>query len=269
MDHAKVGSVFRAVRIRRGMSQSQVAEAAGISRAVVSIIERGLLDDTSLRMIGRVSAALGISCELEARWRGAETATLLDERHARLVQLVVTRLIRLGWQVLPEHTFSIWGERGSIDVLAWHPARRAVLVIEVKTRLADLQDLLSTMDRKRRLASSIARAEGWKPLGVGSLLVLPGETWARTAVGRFDSVFSAALPERSTVVGAWLKAPDRDLRGIWFLKDAPGSTKCRRGGVMRVRPRRAAASGDDSRSESGASGPEPATAADRQWVPRT
>ena len=262
MDFAKVGSVFRAVRIRRGMSQSQVAEAAGVSRTAVSTIERGLLEDSSLRIIGRVSAALGISCEFEARWRGAEVATLLDERHARVVQQVVARLTKLGWQVFPEHPFSIWGERGSIDVLAWHPARRAALVIEVKTRLADLQDLLSTMDRKRRLAPSIARVEGWKPLLVGSLLVLPGEIWARTAVSRFDSVFAAALPERSTVVRAWLKAPSRDLRGIWFLKDARGGTKHRRGGAMRVRPRRQPAAGDKSRPGSGATDPKAGTDAD-------
>lgn len=237
------------------MSQSQVAEAAGVSRTVVSTIERGLLEDCSLRLIGRVSATLGISCELEARWRGAETAALLDERHARLVQLAVARLTKLGWQVLPEHTFSIWGERGSIDVLAWHGVHRAVLVIEVKTRLVDLQDLLSTMNRKRRLARSIARAEGWRPLLVGSVLVLPGETWARAAVSRFDSVFAAALPERSTVVRAWLRAPDRDLRAIWFLKDAQGGTKRRKGGVLRVRPRRATATSLSSRSELAASDP--------------
>jgi len=66
MDDAKVGSVFRAVRIRRDMSQSQVAEAAGISRAVVSSIERGLLEGTSMRLVRRVSTALGISLGLEA-----------------------------------------------------------------------------------------------------------------------------------------------------------------------------------------------------------
>jgi DNA-binding XRE family transcriptional regulator len=64
MQYAKIGSVFRAVRIRRAMSQSQVAKAAGVSRTVVSTIERGLLEDCSLRLIGRVSATLGISCEL-------------------------------------------------------------------------------------------------------------------------------------------------------------------------------------------------------------
>lgn len=257
MDDAKVGSVFRAVRIRRGMSQSQVAEAAGISRAVVSSIERGLLEGTSMRLVRRVSTALGISLELEARWRGAEAATLLDERHARLVRAVVARLTGLGWQAFPEHTFNVWGERGSVDVLAWQPATRAVLCVEVKTKLADLQDLLATMDKKRRLAPSIVRAEGWRPLVVGSVLVVPAETWARSAVDRFDSVFAAALPDRTADVLGWLKTSDRDMRGIWFLpNDARGSAKRRPGGSMRVRPREASHPSARPRSASSPGGPQ-------------
>jgi transcriptional regulator with XRE-family HTH domain len=231
------------------MSQTQVAVAAGLSRAVVSTIERGLLEDTSLRLMRRVAASLGISFEIEPRWRGAELATLLDERHARLVEMVVARLTRLGWQVRAECTFSIWGERGAVDVLAWHPARRAVLCVEVKTKIADIQDLLSTMDRKRRLAPNIARAEGWSPLLVGSVLVVPSESWARHAVRRFDAVLATALPDRTSEVHAWLKMPNRDLRAIWFLfSDGRGSTKRAAGGSMRVRPRKASSADDNPRS---------------------
>jgi hypothetical protein len=215
----------------------------------VSTIERGLLEDTSLRLMRHVAASLGISFEIEPRWRGAELATLLDARHARLVQMVVARLTSLGWQVRPECTFSIWGERGAVDVLAWHPARRAVLCVEVKSKLADLQDLLSAMDRKRRLAPTIARAEGWRPLLVGSVLVVPGESWARHAVKRFDAVLGAALPDRTSEVHTWLKLPDRDLRAIWFLfTDGRGSTKRATGGSMRVRPRKAALADESPRS---------------------
>jgi hypothetical protein len=222
----------------------------------VSTIERGLLEDTSLRLMRRVAASLGISFEIEPRWRGAELATLLDERHARLVQMVVARLTSLGWQVRPEYTFSVWGERGAVDVLAWHPARRAVLCVEVKTKLADLQDLLSTMDRKRRLAPSVVRAEGWRPLLVGSVLVVPGESWARHAVTRFDAVLTAALPGRTSDVHAWLKLPDRDFRAIWFLfSDGRGSTKRAAGGSMRVRPRKASLADGSSRSSGGAGRP--------------
>ena len=62
----------------------------------------------------------------------------------------------------PEVSCSIWGERGSIDLLAWQPRRRALLVIEVKTEITDVGATLATLDRKRRLAPAIVRElEGW------------------------------------------------------------------------------------------------------------
>ena len=148
------------------------------------------------------------------------------------------------------------GERGAVDVLAWHPARRAVLCVEVKSKLADLQDLLSTMDRKRRLAPSIARAEGWRPLLVGSVLVVPGESWARHAVKRFDAVLAAALPDRTSEVHSWLKLPNRDLRAIWFVfSDGRGSTKRATGGSIRVRPRKEGPADESPRSGGGTARP--------------
>lgn len=241
--------MLRAVRIRRGLTQAQVAVVAGVSRPLVSMIERGALDATSLRTTRRVAVALGISLALEPRWRGAELAKLLDERHAALVNAVTVRLTAGGWQVTPEHTFNEWGENGSIDVFAWQPASRALLAVEVKTSLPDLQDVLSTMDRKRRLAPKLARDLGWRPLIVGSVLALPAETWARNAVERHGPIFGAALPARASEVRHWLQNPARDLRGVWFLlNDSPGSTKRRHGGQMRARPRRGAPEATTPRS---------------------
>jgi transcriptional regulator with XRE-family HTH domain len=231
------------VRIRRGLSQAQVAGIAGVSRPTVSVIERGALDATSIRMIRKVASVLGVSVALEPMWRGAELAKLSDDRHAALVKTVVVRLTAAGWQAIPEHTFNEWGENGSIDVLAWHPATRAVLAVEVKTALPDLQDLLSTTNRKRRLAPKLARDQGWRPLVVGSVPVLPAETWARHAVESFGPIFAAAFPARGLEVRRWLRKPDLDLRGFWFLlNDSPGSTKRRPGGSMRVRPQKPAVS---------------------------
>jgi transcriptional regulator with XRE-family HTH domain len=248
VDDAQVGSVFRAVRIRRGLSQGQVAATSGVCRSVVSLIELGGLENTSVR---RVAVALGVSLSLVPRWRGAELAELLDERHAAMVRGIVARLTELGWQTLPERTFNVWGERGAIDVLAWHAAARALVCVEVKTRLPDLQDLLSTMDRKRRLAPGLVQELGWRPVVVGSVLALPAATWARHVVARFAPVFAAALPMRTGEVKRWLRQPERDLRGIWFmLNDVPGVTRNRSGGSMRVRPRRPTGDGQPSRSES-------------------
>jgi transcriptional regulator with XRE-family HTH domain len=235
MDDAQFGSAIRAVRLRRSLTQEQLAAAAGVSRPIVSLIERGRVDETSVRTVRQVAAILGVSVTLNARWRGAEMAKLLDEAHAALVGSVVERLTAAGWIVLPEHTFSIWGERGSIDVFAWHPGCRALLCVECKTKLPDLQDVLSTMDRKRRLAREIAKVEGWDPGIVGSVLAVPDQTWARHAVAGSAAVFDAALPARTVEVRRWLGSPAGDLRGIWFLlNDSPTNAKRRVDSQMRI-----------------------------------
>jgi transcriptional regulator with XRE-family HTH domain len=252
MNDAQVGSAIRAVRIRRGLRQSDVAVSAGVSQALVSAVENGNLERTSLYLVRRVAATVGISLPVAPRWRGAELPKLLGEKHAVIVREVVARLATMGWHPLPEQTFNLRGERGSIDVLGWQAAARAVLVVEVKPRIDDLQDLLSTLDRKRRLAPALARDLGWKPLLVGAALVLPEEHQARASVEAFASVFDAALPARTLELRRWLVRPSRDVRGIWFLPIfTPGSTGRRRHGSCRVRAMRQAASGGGARSDSG------------------
>jgi len=82
-------------------------------------------------------------------------------------------------RVATEVSFSIRGERGSIDVLAFHPATATLLVIEVKSLVPDVQATFVTPDRKTRLASEIARGRGWRPSRLGRLLVVVGPRVSR------------------------------------------------------------------------------------------
>ena len=76
-------------------------------------------------------------------------------------------------------TFARVGERGSIDLLAWHASSRALLVIEIKTELVSLEGLLRPLDVKVRLAAEIAAKFGWRPLSISRLVVLPENSTAR------------------------------------------------------------------------------------------
>src|SRR5204863_910446 len=49
-----------------------------------------------------------------------------------------------------------------VDILAWHPERWSLLVVELKTELAEVQLLMSKMDQRTRLAARIARERGWE-----------------------------------------------------------------------------------------------------------
>jgi transcriptional regulator with XRE-family HTH domain len=236
MDDARFGSAVRAVRIRQRLTQDAVARRAGVGTTTVSSIERGHLEGLTIRTLRHVLRALGMSPSLDVRWRGSDLERLMDEAHALLVREVVTRLTSLGWEVRPEHSFNVRGERGSIDVFARHAPSSAVLAVEVKSRIVDLQDLLSVLDRKRRLLPKLAGELGWECRHQGTVLVLPDRTAVRSSVERFDQVFSSSLPAGTRAVTQWMAFPGRSISGIWFVRFHAGTGVPSRGvGATRVR----------------------------------
>jgi transcriptional regulator with XRE-family HTH domain len=174
VEDIKVGEVVRTFRRRRGLRQRDVAAAAGVSQWSVSAVERGQLEQLTLRAIRRVCSALEIGTPLAPRWRGVELPRLLDARHAALIEEVVARLSSVGWETVIEYTFQHFGERGSVDVLAWRPDAHALLVVEVKTDLDDMREMLSAIDRKARLVPRLIAAErNWVASAWGAILVMP------------------------------------------------------------------------------------------------
>ncbi len=237
MDDVKVGSIIRAVRRRRGLRQVDVALMSGLSQPLVSYVECGRLEFVGLAALRKIAAALGIQRPFAPRWRGAELGRLVDERHARIVEEVTDLLTRLGYDIVHEVTFNHFGERGSIDILAWHRDSRALLVIEVKSEIVDVQLLLSTQDRKVRLAPALARDRFRSDAAaVASILVVPATTTSRRAIAGHAATFDVAFPARTVAVRRWLEKPKGDLRGIWFVPDiSAGDGKSGRGGSSRVR----------------------------------
>ena len=166
------------------------------------------------------------------RWRAGELDRLLDEGYADIVGRVTALLAVHGWQVFPEVTFSEYGERGSIDVLAWHEASRTLLVVEVKTEIASAEELLRRHDVKVRLAARIARTRlGLDPRAVGRLLVIDDGSTTRRRVARLAPVLDRVYPTRGRDVTRWLGAPSGEIGGI-LLVAADERARVRR----RIRP---------------------------------
>jgi transcriptional regulator with XRE-family HTH domain len=237
VDDRRVGAILRMLRRRLGLRQVDVAARAGASQQTVSLIERMQLDRLSLRTIRAVFRAVGAEFSGEVRWRGSEIDRLMDEAHATLVGRFVVVLQALGWLTVVEATFSRYGERGSIDILAWHPNFGALLVVEVKSSLASIEELLRRLDAKVRLAPRIA-AElfGARPGAMGRLVVLPDVRTERRNVARHSSVLDAVLPMRGWRVTRWLRAPSDSLAGVLFLSDTSrGGGSPTTGGRHRVR----------------------------------
>ncbi len=91
MDARRIGRSVRALRIRAGQRQIDVAGEARISRQQIGRIEAGELDGVTVGSLERAVTALGGSFDVTVRWHGEGLDRLLDAAHAGLVEQVVAR----------------------------------------------------------------------------------------------------------------------------------------------------------------------------------
>ena len=226
MEDFRLGSVIRTVRMRKAWRQEDLAKAVRISRATISRVERGHFGSLPLDTTRAICAALDIRLDLQPRWRGGDLDRMLSLRHSSLHESV-TRVLATSfpdWTIAPEVSFSIYGERGVIDVLLWHPGRRALLVIELKTDIVDVGEMLGTLDKKRRLAWKIAKKRGWSPSTVSAWIVVAGSRTNERRISEFRAMLRSAYPNGGRQMRAWLKNPTSSVAGLstWPTSDAGG-----------------------------------------------
>jgi transcriptional regulator with XRE-family HTH domain len=237
VDDQRFGAVIRAARVKRRLTQRELAGAAGVSSSSVSRLERGLLDTLSMRTIRTITRVLDVRVELSPRSRSADLERVASAAHASLAEAVVAWLATFaGWIVRPEIGFSHYGERGVIDLVCWHATRPVLLVIELKTELVDINELLGVLNRYVRNAAVAVAPMGWTPELVARLLVIGDSDHNRSRVDAHATLFQAALPDRIKSIRAWLRDPVGDLSGLMFFANAhPGAANGRLVTVRRVR----------------------------------
>jgi transcriptional regulator with XRE-family HTH domain len=240
MDDAALGAAIRALRHRRGWRQLDLAARAGVSPSVISVLEAGHADRLSLPAIRRVSGALDLRLRWDAGFRGSELARLRDADHARTSEAVIRRLEGQGWQAMAEVSFNNYGERGRIDVLAYHPAARMLVVIEIKTLIVEVQAILGGLSVKQRVAPAVARSMGWRPATVVPALVVSEGATNRRRLAEHERLF-ARLTLRGRAAMTWLRAPVGAPEGLLILLDSSNHSHAdvRRAGRQRVRVRTA------------------------------
>ena len=231
MEDQRTGAALRLLRIRRDWRQSDLAEVAGVSAATISRLERGHFAQLSLATMRAVGAALDMRLDVVPRWRGGDLDRLVNARHSAMHKAVAQMFAGLpGWSVAAEVSFAVYAERGIVDVLGWHAATRTLLVVELKTELVDVQEVLGTLDRKRRLAPVIGRERGWVPAQVAAWLLLAESTTNRDRVRGHRAVLRGACPAGGLEMRRWLWAPSGPIRALSFL-GTPGGGRPGRAGA--------------------------------------
>lgn len=237
MNAERLGRLARRLRVRQRLTQTALSIRAGVSRQAVSLLERGHASRLQIGTVEAIIGALGGRLDVRIFWNGPELDRLLDVGHAALGAAVKRRLERWGWVVRVEVSYSHFGERGRIDLFAWHPSSRILLVIEIKTELVDVQALLGSLDVKTRLARQVAEQFGWEVRHVIPAIVFAEESGTRKRLARLDTLFDRyALRGRAAL--SWLRSPSGSPSGmLWLTAAAPDPHRALAVGE-RVYPRR-------------------------------
>lgn len=215
----------RFLRRRRGWRQRDLAARGGVSRETVSRLERGGIDGMTVAALDRLASALGATLVIELRWHGEQLDRLMDSAHAALEELTVQALRATNWMSEVEVSFNWYGDRGRCDAVAFDPGTRTLLIVEAKTRLGDVQDLLGRLDVKVRLGKQIAHQIGWpEPARVIPCLVVADGRTARRVVASHAALF-ARFTHRGRAADRWLAAPDSDehVGGLLIFESLPDS----------------------------------------------
>ena len=154
----QLGERIRVLRRQLRLTQAQLATMARVSASSLGRIERGEAGTVALGTVDRVVSALGARLRVRIEWHGEVLDRLADAAHAELQNAFADLLRAAGWSVAVEVSFNHYGDRGRCDVLAFHPATGILAVVEVKTAIGDVQDLLGRLDTKSASPGCSTRA---------------------------------------------------------------------------------------------------------------
>jgi transcriptional regulator with XRE-family HTH domain len=190
-----------------GWSQRELAARLDTNQSAVRRLVRGgpLMD---VAMAGAALDLLGIRVTIDADPIGlAARGEQRDAVHARCCSHVIGHLARRGWDVRSEVEIGEGRFRGWIDILAFRPAGRALLVVEVKTRIDDLGRTLRTLGWYVRSSREAAHLLGWRPRSIAPALLClaTDETDARLAAA--NDQLRIELPGRARHLATWIDDP--------------------------------------------------------------
>ena len=199
-----------------------------MSHELVSRLERGQLRGVTIESLDRIATALDATLVIQLRWQGEQLDRMLDAAHASLQESVTQMLAGAGYLVRTEVSFNHFGDRGRVDVVAFHAPTQILLVVEIKSVLGDLQETLGRLDIKTRVGAVLCRELGWpSPSAAVPVLVMGERRTARRIVERHAALF-LRFSLRGLAARRWVSRPELPAPAglLWFhrLSDSRQST---------------------------------------------
>lgn len=226
------GQAVHNERLRRHWTLRQLAVRAGVSAAIVQLLESG--EPVSLETYARVTTALDLRPELLAfdpRQRQRPGQGAQDFVHAAMGELEASRLRGFGFGVAMDEPYQHYQFAGRADVVAWDLERRALLHIENRTAFPNVQEALGSYAAKRSyladvLAERLALPRGrWASVSHCVVTLWSAEAMHQIRI-RAES-FRSACPDRPTDFLSWWAGQPSPAHAFragswrWILRRTP------------------------------------------------
>jgi transcriptional regulator with XRE-family HTH domain len=182
------------------VTQQELAMAAGVSRSHIAGVESGRVNP-SIDLVWRIAERLGIEIDVIHR-----SPILLGRRtsgdlvHARCSGYIEGRLGDAGWLMRREVEVMADRAHGWIDLLAFEPISRTLVIVEIKTRLDDLGAVERQLGWYERHAMDVAHAVGWRPRRILTWLILLASDEVEGALIDHRQLLRRIFPERAAVM---------------------------------------------------------------------
>lgn len=202
-----VGGQVLELRIEAGISQTTLAKAAGIDRAHLWRIERGLAQP-SIDVLVAIAAALG--ADLGIRLFPGSGARIRDRLQAPIVEALI-RELDPRWRPLPE--LAVPKARGFIDLAVGSRDRTQGVAIEVHSELRAIDTI------QRRVFEKAAALADLGVVGptVSPLLVIRSTAANRATVRGYEATLAASFPAPIDATLAALRGASAQWPGAAIL----------------------------------------------------
>jgi transcriptional regulator with XRE-family HTH domain len=208
----------RETRLLLDITQEQLSTAVGISRSHLAEIETARVNPT-LDVVSRIGDSLGLELQIVG-----QPPIVTDPRpsgfvHSRCSGYSGRRLAGSGWLVRREVEVVHGRWHGWIDLLAFHPEKGILVIVEIKTRVDDLGLIERQLAWYERSADDVASRFGWRPARVVSWLLLLATEEVEDSIRRDRDAIREGFPVRASEMRAVLEGtmPARDTRGLALI----------------------------------------------------
>jgi transcriptional regulator with XRE-family HTH domain len=188
------------------VTQQELAVAAGVSRSHIAGFENGRVNP-SIDLVWRISDRLGIDVSFVAHPPVVIGQRSRDVVHACCSGYIDGRLRRSGYLTAREVEIATNSAHGWIDLLAYEPITRTLVIVEIKTRIEDLGAIERQISWYEHNAMAVVRRLGWQPQRVLSWLLLLAADEVERAVRLHRPVLLRSFPARAPEMRRVLEDP--------------------------------------------------------------